>query len=74
MPYGSLYTGKSGFYYKKHAGGGNARSGVNVPYVDTTLFNSFVNGSGVGARNKFIQRAQIRAMMRHSRCVYQKMK
>ena len=59
--YGNFYVGKSGFQYKKAAGGGAHRvfplgAMGNTPH---TVDNSFVPGSGVGASTTSVRRARL---------------
>ena len=75
MPNGSLCIcfGKSGSSYKKMGGGGSARppSMDVTSYVGhTSLDNTFVCGSGIGATNIFIRSAQKRALSQSMRCVH----
>ena len=72
MPNGHFYFGKAGFSNKKHAGGSSARPPTmdmisNVAH--STIYNTFTYGSGVGARNLFIQSAQLRALPQRKRCI-----
>ena len=71
MPNGNFYFGKNGSSYKKMGGGGNARppSMDVTSYVGhTSLNNTFVYGSGIGAKNIFIRSAQKRALSRNTGC------
>ena len=51
MPYGSLYFGKNGFFYKKMGGGGNHRvqSLAAICNQPQDLNNRYITGAGVGA-------------------------
>ena len=61
MPYGSLYFGKQGFFFKKAATAGNSRIafGLNCN-APQNLDNRYISGSGVGASSVANRRAKQR--------------
>ena len=64
---------KNGFVRKQSGGNAKPRSmDVIGNDVHSTLNNMFVYGSGVGATNRFIRSAQMRAMTKAAQCACRK--
>lgn len=61
MPYGGLYFGKDGFFYKK--GLGSSRKNPPLGLLNcssTTFYNKYIPGSGVGGTNTSVRRSKLR--------------
>jgi hypothetical protein len=61
MPYGSLYFGKDGFFYK-NAGGGGGKKNPPLGLLNcssTTFYNDYIPGSGVGASSIATRRSKL---------------
>jgi hypothetical protein len=62
MPYGSLYYGKTGFFYKKMGGGGVSRiPQVSCNASSTAIYSmhqQYISGAGVGASSVATRRAK----------------
>lgn len=69
MPGGQFWYGKYGFLYKRSTGGGGLHRLPVVNCSPTTLWNTYVYGSGVGGISTANRRAQwTRAMAHRSQC------
>jgi outer membrane protein assembly factor BamB len=61
MPYGSLYFGKTGFFYKKSVTSARKNPPIGLLNCGSTdIFNKYTPGAGVGAQNRSVRRAKMR--------------
>jgi outer membrane protein assembly factor BamB len=61
MPYGSLYFGKTGFFYKKSVTSARKNPPIGLLNCSSTdIFNKYTPGAGVGAQNRSVRRAKMR--------------
>jgi len=61
MPYGSLYFGKDGFFYKKSVTSARKNPPIGLLNCSSTdIFNKYTPGAGVGAQNRSVRRAKMR--------------
>jgi hypothetical protein len=65
---------KNGTFIKKQSGGNARPRSMDIigNDVHSTLYNTFVYGSGVGATNLFTRSAQMRAMTKADQCACRK--
>ena len=61
MPYGSLYFGKTGFFYKKSVTSARKNPPIGLLNCSSTdIFNKYTPGAGVGAQSRSVRRAKLR--------------
>ena len=61
MPYGSLYFGKDGFFYKKSVTSARKNPPIGLLNCSSTdIFNKYTPGAGVGAQTRSVRRAKMR--------------